>query len=91
MMTEEEIGEEDSYIRRCQSWRSANFNRLIDALDASCKSTKSLAKRREVGAPTISSPPSTAKRWTISVNPAHVSQDEVEDDDETFTSLIDSN
>lgn len=87
MMTEEETGEDDNYIRRRQSWRSTNFNRLIDALDASCTMTKSMAKPRQIGAPTVNPPPSSAKKWMVSVQ--NTDQDE-EDDIETFAALADS-
>lgn len=48
MMTEEETGAEDSYIRLRQSWCSEKFNQLMmDKLDE--EKGKSLARQREVG------------------------------------------
>ena len=48
MMTEEETGMENNYIRHRQSWCSTRFNRFMEQLDEE-KSTKSLARQRESG------------------------------------------
>ena len=34
MMTEEETGDEDDYIRHRPAWRSQDFNKMVDLLDA---------------------------------------------------------
>lgn len=73
MMTEEETGTEDNYIRHRQSWRSRRFNIFIDKLDES-KNPKSLAKQRDCGEDVDREPPLNAKRWMI------------EDDDEDYES-----
>lgn len=33
MMTEEETGTEDNYIRHHQSWHSSTFNKFMDKID----------------------------------------------------------
>ena len=65
MMTEEETGSEDNYIRHRQSWRSSKFNRLMDKLDGPAKNIRSLAKKRDDGVIVIRSPPTIAKEWMI--------------------------
>ena len=50
MMTEEEMGSENNYIRRRQSWRSLEFNELMDKLDEDRNSGRlSLARPRDLG------------------------------------------
>ncbi len=64
MMTEEETGAENNYIRHRQSWRSSKFNLLVDKLD-NCKNPQSLAKQRELGDVIVRTPPPNEK-WMIS-------------------------
>ena len=64
MMTEEETGNESNYIRRRQTWRSTTFNQLMDKLDED-KSTKSLARPRDIGDSILCSPPLNAKPWIL--------------------------
>lgn len=61
-MTEEETREEGNYIRHRPGWRAANFNKLINLLDAPLEGLKSLAKPRELGSPSTSLPPPVAKK-----------------------------
>ena len=67
MMTEEETGEEGNYIRHRPGWRAENFNKLIDLLDIPREGLKnhSLAKPRQLGSPSTSSPPSATKKWMV--------------------------
>ena len=65
MMSEEETGEEGNYIRHRPGWRSTNFNKIIDMLDVPREGLKSLAKPRQLGSPSTSSPPSFAKKWML--------------------------
>ena len=62
MMTEEETGDEDDYIRHRPAWRSQDFNKMVDLLDAQRKGVRSLARPRQIGMPSTVSPPSTAKK-----------------------------
>jgi hypothetical protein len=64
MMTEEETGTENNYIRHRQSWRSSKFNRLMENLDES-RDTRTLARQREAEAPLICQAPSNAKKWMV--------------------------
>jgi hypothetical protein len=73
MMTEEETGSENNYIRRRQSWRSSAFNVLMDKLDED-RSSKSLARPRDLGESVLRSPPPSAKPWMVMV-PTTTSQD----------------
>lgn len=60
MMTEEETGSDNNYIRHRQSWQSRKFNSFLDKLD-DCKNPKSLAKQRDI----VREVPRNAKRWMI--------------------------
>lgn len=64
MMTEEETGSENNYVRHRQSWRSRKFNSFLDKLD-DCKNPKSLAKQRDIGENVVREVPRNAKRWMI--------------------------
>lgn len=64
MMTEEETGAEDNYVRHRQNWRSLNFNKLMDKLDEA-KSDRSLAKKRVIGDDVDCPTPPNAKKWMI--------------------------
>lgn len=64
MMTEEETGIENNYIRHRQSWRSTRFNKFMEQLDED-KCAKSLAKQRETGDTIERSPPSGVKSWMV--------------------------
>ena len=67
MMTEEEMGSDNNYIRRRQSWRSA-FNELKDKLDEDRNSGRlSLARPRDLGDSILRSPPPSAKSWMITL------------------------
>lgn len=67
MMTEEETGTENNYIRHRQSWRSNRFNLLMEKLDGS-KNVRSLAKQREVGETVFRSPPIIAMKWMLNAS-----------------------
>ena len=68
MMTEEETGSENNYIRRRQSWRSSAFNELMDKLDEDRNSGRlSLARPRDVGDSVLRSPPPSAKPWMLTL------------------------
>lgn len=64
MMTEEETGTENNYIRHRQSWRSRRFNTFIDKLDES-KNPKTLAKQRDCGENIVREAPHNTKKWMI--------------------------
>ena len=64
MMTEEETGDENNYIRHRQSWRSHKFNGFIDKLNE-CKNPKSLAKQRDCGEDIYREAPQNAQKWMI--------------------------
>ena len=66
MMSEEELGEEDTFIRHRPSWRSQTFNKFIKKLDRRFKSkhaSKSLAKPRSYGTPHNKSAPCSISSW----------------------------
>ena len=81
MMTEEETGTEDNYIRHRQSWRSSNFNKFMDKIDEK-KNVKSLARQRQLGDEINRSPPSAAKSWMIKTDTVDESEDAVFDEHE---------
>ena len=64
MMTEEETGSDNDYIRHRQSWRSQNFNALMDKLDEA-KSGRTLAKQRKLGDNIVRPSPPSAKKWML--------------------------
>ncbi len=64
MMTEEDTGSDDNFIRHRQSLRSEKFNNFIDELD-SAKNAKTLAKKREIGSGIERDVPQVAKTWLI--------------------------
>ncbi len=64
MMTEEDTGSDDNFIRHRQSWRSEKFNNFIEELD-SAKNAKTLAKKREIGSGIERDVPQVAKTWLI--------------------------
>ena len=63
MMTEEETDGEGGFVRHRQSWRSDDFNNLMDHLDEGRKET--LTKNRKEGEIVEREPPSKAKTWMI--------------------------
>lgn len=79
MMTEEETGPEENYIRHRQTWRSSSFNKLIDKIDQK-KNSKSLARQRQIGEEVARSPPAAAKAWMISTSADDL---DIADHDET--------
>ena len=81
MMTEEETGSENNYIRRRQSWRSTKFNQLMDQLDED-KSNRSLAKQRELGDVIVRTPPQNVKHWMITDQTGDEEPEEIEGDNE---------
>lgn len=76
MMTEEETGTEENYIRHRQTWRSRSFNQFIDKIDSKKNST-SLARRRQIGDEVNRPPPAAAKAWMISTSSTDVTEDAV--------------
>ncbi|XP_065907259.1 uncharacterized protein [Dysidea avara] len=67
MMTEEESDDEGGFVRHRQSWRSDDFNKLMDHLDKGRK--ESLAKNRQEGEIVERAPPPKAKTWMITNAP----------------------
>ena len=63
MMTVEETGSENNYIRRRQSWRSSAFNELMDKLDEDRGNggRLSLTRPKDLGDCVLRSPPPNAK------------------------------
>ena len=49
MMTEEETGSDNKFVRHRQSWRTRKFNRFMDRIDNYKTSTSSLGKQRVLG------------------------------------------
>lgn len=81
MMTEEDTGTENNYIRHRQGWRSCKFNSLMDKLDGS-KNIRSLAKQREVGLDVVRSTPPNAKKWMITGDSNEAQLTEHSDEDQ---------
>jgi len=67
MMTEEESNDEGGLVRHRQSWRSDDFNKLMDHLDEGKK--ESLAKNHQEGEIVDRAPPPKAKTWMIANAP----------------------
>lgn len=86
MMTKEETGAEENYIRHRQSWRSSKFNQLMDKLDE--EKGKSLARQREIGDIVDRAAPQVAKLWMISAsaNNEHHSNSDIEASGEEINS-----
>ena len=84
MMTEEETGDEDDYIRHRPAWRSQDFNKMVDLLDAQREGVRSLARPRQIGTPSTVSPPSTAKKWMIATEEPSESLVSFSSDDENL-------
>ena len=67
-MTEEEMGSENNYIRRRQSWRSSTFNELMDKLDEDRSGGRlCLARPRDLGDSVLRSPPPNAEPWMVTL------------------------
>ena len=85
-MTEKETGEEGNYIRHRPGWRTTNFTKLIDLLDAPREGLKSLARPRELGSPSTSLPPPAVKKWMMLAD--HEQPTEQDAEDETISELL---
>lgn len=79
MMTEEEMGTENNYIRHRQSWRSTRFNSFMETLDEE-RCTKTLARQRDTGDIVVRPPPPRVKPWMVAT-------EERDDEGELFSSL----
>ena len=65
MMTEEETGSDNKFVRHRQSWRTRKFNRFMDRIDNYKTSTSSLGKQRVLGNEIDRLAPVSAKQWMV--------------------------
>ena len=66
MMSDEETLDNKNLKRRRPSWRSSEFNELMDELDQRSESnSKHPRKNRVIGTPLKNDPPTNAKEWML--------------------------
>ena len=65
MMTEEETGSDNKFVRHRQSWRTRKFNRFMDRIDNYKTSTSSSGKQRVLGNEIDRLAPVSAKQWML--------------------------